>query len=47
MAYLKKLEQLNWRIEWDTMTFTIEEYPQGLLTIDVYTYSNEKDWISV
>jgi len=47
MAYLKKLEQLKWRIEWDTMTFTIEEYPQGLLTIDVYTYSNEKDWISV
>lgn len=47
MAYLKKLEQLKWRIEWDAMTFTVEEYPQGLLTIDVYTYSNEKDWISV
>lgn len=47
MAYLKKLEDLKWRIEWDAMTFTIEEYPQGLLTIDVYTYSNEKDWIGV
>ncbi|MGB5324146.1 MAG: hypothetical protein WBN40_01810 [Pseudomonadales bacterium] len=47
MDYLKKLEQLEWRIEWDAMHFEVRDYPEGLLTIDVSTYSKEKDWIGV
>ncbi|NNC55735.1 MAG: hypothetical protein HKO07_08450 [Pseudomonadales bacterium] len=47
MDYLKKLEQLQWRIEWDAMRFEVQEYPAGKLTIDVATYSKEKDWIGV
>lgn len=47
MDYLKRLEQLQWRIEWDAMHFEVRDYPEGLLTIDVSTYSKEKDWIGV
>lgn len=47
MDYLKKLEQLQWRIEWEAMRFEVKDYPEGLLTLDVSTYSKEKDWIGV
>ena len=47
MEYLKQLEQLQWRIDWNAMSFDVVNYPQGILTIEVFTYSNEKDWISV
>ncbi|MBT8139217.1 MAG: hypothetical protein KJP25_05595 [Gammaproteobacteria bacterium] len=47
MDYLKQLEQLQWRIEWDAMRFEVKDYPAGELTIDVSTYSKEKDWIGV
>lgn len=47
LAYLKRLEQLQWRFEWETLVFEIQEYPVGTVTLEVYTYSTERDWIGV
>lgn len=47
LAYLKQLESLEWRFEWDTLLFDIQDYPVGTVTLEVYTYSTERDWIGV
>lgn len=47
LAYLKRLEQLQWRFEWDSLVFEVQKYPIGTVTLEVYTYSTERDWIGV
>ena len=47
LAYLKQLESLEWRFEWDALLFDIQDYPVGTVTLEVYTYSTERDWIGV
>jgi MSHA biogenesis protein MshJ len=47
LAYLKQLESLEWRFEWNALIFDIQDYPIGTVTIEVYTYSTERDWIGV
>ena len=47
LAYLKQLESLEWRFEWDVLLFDIQDYPVGTVTLEVYTYSTERDWIGV
>ena len=47
LAYLKQLESLEWRFEWNALIFDIQDYPVGTVTIEVYTYSTERDWIGV
>ena len=47
LAYLKQLESLEWRFEWDALLFDIQDYPVGMVTLEVYTYSTERDWIGV
>ena len=47
LAYLKQVESLEWRFEWDALSFDIQDYPMGVVTIEVYTYSTERDWIGV
>ena len=47
LAYLKQLESLEWRFEWNALVFDIQDYPIGTVTIEVYTYSTERDWIGV
>jgi len=47
LAYIKQVESLEWRFEWDALSFDIQDYPMGVVTIEVYTYSTERDWIGV
>lgn len=47
LEYLQRLEQLQWRFQWDALTFVVEEYPTGTVTLEVYTYSTERDWLGV
>ena len=47
LAYLKRLESLEWRFEWEALVFDIKDYPIGTVTLEVYTYSTERDWIGV
>jgi MSHA biogenesis protein MshJ len=45
--YLKKLESLPWKFYWDGMGYEVLEYPEALITINVFTLSLEKGWIGV
>lgn len=45
LAYLKSLENLPWRIHWDSIDYQVKEYPQAETHIQVYTLSFEKDLI--
>ena len=47
LDYLKRLEQLQWRFQWDALSFQVDEYPIGTVTLEVYTYSTERDWLGV
>lgn len=37
MSYLKRMEQLSWRLYWDSFDYTIDKYPEGIATITFYT----------
>ncbi len=47
MEYLQKLEALPWYLDWRSMHYQVDEYPNGLLELEVYTYSTDKAWIGV
>lgn len=37
MNYLKRLEELSWRLYWDKLDYTVTHYPEGLVTLSFYT----------
>lgn len=47
LNYLKSLEALSWRIQWDSIEYQVKEYPIAETRIQVYTLSFDKDWLGV
>lgn len=47
LAYLKALETLPWRIQWDSIDYQVQAYPLAQTQIQVYTLSFEQDWLDV
>jgi MSHA biogenesis protein MshJ len=47
LNYLKALESLPWHIQWDSIDYTVKNYPLAETTIQVYTLSFEQDWLGV
>lgn len=47
LNYLKALENLPWRIHWDSIDYNVKDYPQAETRIQVYTLSFEQDWLGV
>lgn len=47
LNYLKALENLPWRIHWDSIDYRVTDYPRAETRIQVYTLSFEKDWLGV
>jgi MSHA biogenesis protein MshJ len=47
LNYLKALENLPWRIHWDSIDYNVKAYPQAETRIQVYTLSFEQDWLGV
>ncbi len=37
LDYLRRLEELSWRLYWDKFDYVVSEYPQGVVTISFYT----------
>ena len=35
--YLQRLEQLSWRLYWDSFDYSVTHYPEGVVTISFYT----------
>lgn len=46
-SFLKKMEASNKNIYWELIEYEVLEYPQGELTIRVFTLSRVKEWIGV
>lgn len=47
LAYLKSLESLPWRINWDSIDYQVKNYPLAETTIRAYTLSFEESWLGV
>ncbi len=46
MKYLQALENLSKKFMWGSFSYEVKEYPKGIVTIEVYTLSSSKDFIS-
>jgi MSHA biogenesis protein MshJ len=47
LKYLADIEALGVRFFWESVTYEAEEYPDGILTIDVFTLSTQEQLINV
>lgn len=47
LSYLKKLEQLPWRFFWQGVEVEVDDYPNALITLEVYTLGFREGVIGV
>ena len=47
LKYFEKVEGLAEQLYWDEMHFTMEEYPLGILRLEVHTLSTSEELIGV
>ena len=47
LNYLKSLESLPWRFNWDAIDYQVIEYPVAETTLKVYTLSFEENWLGL
>ncbi|MDF1761910.1 MAG: hypothetical protein P1U57_00740 [Oleibacter sp.] len=46
ISYLKRLDDLPWKLYWQTLKYNVEEYPEGRLQIEIYTLSAREEILS-
>ena len=44
--YLAALESLRWQLYWSKARFQVDRYPNGTLSLTVYTLSLDKSWLN-
>jgi len=47
LKYLQDLETLNWRFNWDSITYKVTEYPIAETTFQIYILSFEENWLGL
>jgi MSHA biogenesis protein MshJ len=47
LDYVAQIEQLPWKIFWGRLEMKVEEYPRAKLTLNVYTLSLDRTWLSI
>lgn len=47
LEYVRELEALEWDFFWDSLEFSVEEYPDSKIVITVFTLSLDENWIGV
>lgn len=47
MNYLNALESMRWQLYWSKAKFQVESYPNGTLSLTVYTLSLDKTWLNL
>jgi MSHA biogenesis protein MshJ len=47
IRYLRSLEQLDGNFFWENLEFNLGTYPNGRISLDIYTLSTEQGWIGV
>jgi MSHA biogenesis protein MshJ len=45
--FLQSVESLSWGFTWEKVAYKVEQYPQGILRMDIYYLSNSKEWMGV
>lgn len=43
--YLKKVENLPKRLMWGELSYTVSEYPTGVVKLTVYTLTSSREWL--
>ncbi|HBS42190.1 MAG TPA: hypothetical protein DEA26_05885 [Oceanospirillales bacterium] len=43
VSYLHRLDSMNWKLYWKMLDYQVTEYPQGLLTLEVYTLNTSEE----
>ncbi len=47
LSYLDTIEKLPWKISWDEIAMTTENYPHSTVTLKFHTISDQKAWFKV
>jgi MSHA biogenesis protein MshJ len=47
IAYLETLEEQEWKLLWNSMKYTVLEYPMGKVDLHLQTLSTEERWLGV
>lgn len=47
IRYFEQLTELPWRFYWDDLHYTVEQYPNATITLEVHTVSMSEEWIGV
>lgn len=45
LEFMRRLEGLEWKFFWESVTFDVQQYPQAVATVRVFTLSLDKNWI--
>ncbi len=45
LRYLEAMENLPWQFFWQSFELRVEDYPDAIITIRIYTLSDEENWI--
>ena len=45
MNYLRDLEHLRWRFQWESLHYDVQQYPSAVVSVEVATLSQEAAWL--
>ena len=46
MSYLQRLDSMQWKLYWQSLEYTVENYPSGELYLEVFTLSTREEILS-
>ena len=46
-AWLKEIERLPWVLNWDQLSYSMQTWPNGQLTLELHTLSREEAWLDI
>jgi MSHA biogenesis protein MshJ len=47
LEYLNELENGEWKFGWRTLSYVVNEYPIAVVTLEIETLSQDRNWIGV
>ena len=47
LRYVQAIEQLPWKFFWESMTYQVQQWPVGQITLKLLSLSSEEGWIGV
>ncbi len=47
LRYIQAVEQLPWKFFWESMSYQVQQWPVGLITLKLLSLSSEEGWIGV